>query len=254
MIFDCHLHINTVGPKETEIEIQKLLEDMKLVGIDRTCVMSLPLASLYFSKKDTLVIAEVLDNIGQKYKDILYPLIWLNPTLPNDFLIEVLDKYILKGNIIGVKLWVELNARDTRLDTLAEYMQAHDIPLLFHSWYKTVGKYADESNPSDIASLARRFPSLRIIAAHLTGFKERGVQDIKSCPNVVIDTSGCQPENGIMEYALRELGADRILYGSDYAGRDFATQLSRIYSIKMSDSDREKILFKNALKFFRKGE
>lgn len=254
MIFDSHLHVDFVRKPDKDKPIQELLDSMKLIGMERSCIMSDVLPSLYFSREDMLIQAEVLENAGKKYKDILYPLLWINPTLLFEFIKELIDRYIINGNIIGVKLWVELNARDERLEPLAAYLEKHGIPLLFHSWYKTVELYGAESDPSDIAVLAGKFPKLRILMAHLTGCKFRGVQDIKNCPNVFIDTSGGQPEDGYLEYALAELGPDRILYGSDYNGRDLATQLGRIYSVEMSNEDREKILSGNALKFFRKGE
>ncbi len=80
------------------------------------------------------------------------------------------------------------------------------------------------------------------------------MQDIKHCPNVFVDTSGSQPEDGYLEYALKTLGADRILFGSDYPIRDIATQLGRIDSVEMCKRDREKVLSENALMFFRKGQ
>lgn len=254
MIFDSHLHVDFIGKPDKDTPVQELLDNMKLAGIEKSCMMSDVLPSLYFSEEDMLTQAEVLENAARKYKDVLYPLLWINPTLPFDFIKELIDKHIINGGIIGVKLWVELNARDERLEPLAAYLEKHDIPLLFHSWYKTVELYGAESDPSDIAVLAKKFPKLRILMAHLTGCRLRGVQDIKNCPNVCIDTSGGQPEDGYLEYALKELGPDRILFGTDYSGRDLASQLARIYSVEMSDEDREKILSGNALKFFRKGE
>lgn len=254
MIFDSHLHVTMIGVSDTDSNIKKLLDCMKLVGIDRSCIMPEPVSSLYFSKDDMTSQAEFLNNVGEKYKDILYPLLWINPTLPFEFTKELIDRYIINGNIIGVKLWVELNACSSRLDALAGYLEKHNIPVLFHSWYKTVDKYGAESDPSDIAVLARKYPKLRILMAHLTGCRPRGVQDIKDCSNVWVDTSGGQPEDGYLEYALAELGPDRILFGSDYGGRDIATQLGRMYSVEMSDVDREKLLSGNALEFYRKGE
>jgi predicted TIM-barrel fold metal-dependent hydrolase len=101
--------------------------------------------------------------------------------------------------------------------------------------------------------MARKHPSLRILMAHLTGAKLRGIQDIKALPNVYLDTSGSQPEDGYLERAIEELGADRVLFGSDYPIRAFSTQLARIDSVSMSQEDREKVLYRNALRFFRKG-
>ncbi|MBT7300869.1 MAG: amidohydrolase family protein, partial [Victivallales bacterium] len=46
---------------------------------------------------------------------------------------------------------------------------------------------------------------------------------------------------------LARLGADRILFGSDVPGRDFAVQLGRIHGVAMPDEDRDKILRGNAV-------
>jgi predicted TIM-barrel fold metal-dependent hydrolase len=146
-----------------------------------------------------------------------------------------------------------MNTRDKRMEPLAKAMQAYGIPVLIHAWYKTVQKYKYECDPSDIADLASRFPKMKILMAHLTGSRKRGVQDIKKHNNIWIDTAGSQAEDGFLEYAINELGEDRILFGSDFDIRDIATQLGRIYSVDIDDNAREKILSGNALRFFSKG-
>lgn len=254
MIFDSHLHLGIMGSGNKEKVVQTLFDDMKRARVDKTCLMPDPPGYLYFSREDMLEQAETLSRMGEKYEGILYPLLWINPNLPFDFLKPLIDHYILNGHIIGVKFWIETNARDPRMELLAGYLEKHDIPVLFHCWYKTVQRYYGESDPSDMAIFARKYPSLRILMAHLTGCKFRGVQDIKTCSNVYVDTSSSQPEDGYLAYALQELGADRILYGSDYSGRDMATQIGRIHSIEMSHEDRDKIFCGNALKFFKRGE
>ena len=45
--------------------------------------------------------------------------------------------------------------------------------------------------------------------------------------------------------AVRELGAERIIYGSDAGGRSFATQLAKVYGAEIADADRRLILGKN---------
>jgi hypothetical protein len=104
----------------------------------------------------------------------------------------------------------------------------------------------DESNPADIADLARRHPKTKIIMTHLTGCGPRGVLDIRPCPNVYVDTSGSQPFSGVVEYAVEKLGAERVLYGSDTPIRDLACQLGRISGAKISRHARDLIFGLNA--------
>jgi predicted TIM-barrel fold metal-dependent hydrolase len=45
--------------------------------------------------------------------------------------------------------------------------------------------------------------------------------------------------------AVRELGAERVLYGSDVPGRSFASQLAKAVGADIPDSARELILSGN---------
>src|SRR5262249_42299240 len=108
-----------------------------------------------------------------------------------------------------------------------------------------------ESTPAEIADLARRFPEVTIVMAHLTGDQERGVLDIRDCPNVLIDTSGGQPDAGLVEYAVKKLGAERVIYGSDWPIRDLAVQVARVTGASISASDKDTILSGNARRILK---
>ncbi|NLC45401.1 MAG: amidohydrolase family protein [Clostridiales bacterium] len=256
MIIDSHLHFNLSG-KDKEQAVEGLLRDLAIVGVDKTCLMphtnTTGIGHLYSSRDEIIQSTEDACRSLEKHLEDLYILVWLNPLLPFDFLKGFVKDYIINGPVTGVKLSIQMNATDTRLDPLLTLLEENDIPLLFHCWYKTVQKYRYESDPRDMACIAKKHPSLRVLVAHLTGCGFRGVQDIRKYPNLFLDTCGSQPEDGLLQYALDNLGSDRILFGSDYPGRDIASQLGRIDSVDMSLEDREKILYKNAIQFFEGG-
>ena len=258
MIIDSHCHVFFSDGKKINEIIDKVYYDMNLVGIDGACLIPSKAKNYsYANQEDTSYLAEIVNEIGEKHPETFFTLLPVNPILPAEFLINIAQKYILNGSITGIKLLTEMNARDKRLEPLAEFLQGHDIPVLFHCWDKTVGKTTYESYPSDLVFFAKKFPSLRILVAHMTGCRFRGIQEFKAYSNILVDTSGSQPEDGYLQYALDTLGADRIIFGSDYSttnnSRDNATQLGRIDSIDMISDERDKILYKNALKFFKKG-
>lgn len=256
MIIDCHVHpgfiLNDYSSSEKELE--KLLDCMRRVGIDKACLSPMvtsPGSSWYFPGREHIIFsAEYQTELMKSHADKFFSLLWLNPHLDNEFSKELVRKYIINGNINAIKLWAEMNARDQKLNALADFLELHDIPVLFHCFNNTMGKIFFESDPSDIAVLAGRHPNLRIIMAHLRGCRFRGVQDIKRYENVYMDTSGSGSEDGYLEYALSELGPDRILFGSDYPGRDFAAQMARIDSVELSPEVKNKLFFDNAEKFF----
>ncbi|MGD9498148.1 MAG: amidohydrolase family protein [Armatimonadota bacterium] len=170
---------------------------------------------------------------------------YLSPNHPPEFIREEAHRCAQAG-MVAIKQGIEVNARDPRIDPIAEAAAELDIPILFHAWYKMVEKYPQESDASDIAHLARRHPDTRIIMAHLTGVGRRGVQDVEDLPNVWVDTCGGWYDTGMVEYAVRHLGAERLIYGSDYPGRDFAPQVGRVEGADISDEQREQILWRNA--------
>jgi uncharacterized protein len=68
---------------------------------------------------------------------------------------------------------------------------------------------------------------------------------IRTCQNVYADLAGGDPTAGFTEMAVRELGAERVLYGSDAGGRSFASQLGKVFGARISVSARQLILAGN---------
>ena len=173
-------------------------------------------------------------------------LCFLNPAHSRDFLESEMARCLDHPGMHGVKLEASVNARDVRLDPIMEELARRRAFLLHHSWYKSVGRVAQESTPADVADLASRWPEVRIVMAHVTAAGCRGVQDVKPWPNVLVDTSGSQPVAGVMEYAVAELGSDRLLYGSDAPGRDYAVQLARVQTASLTPEALSRVLYGNA--------
>jgi len=71
--------------------------------------------------------------------------------------------------------------------------------------------------------------------------------------NVYLDTSGFDPEMGIVEMAVERLGAERVIYGSDAPGRSFAAQVAKVIYADISEADKRLILGENAAKILRLG-
>ena len=82
---------------------------------------------------------------------------------------------------------------------------------------------------------------------HITGCGMRGIQDVAELPNVWVDTSGGQPVTGITEYAVKTLGASRVLFGSDVPYRDFSSQWGRVVGANIKEMEKKWILGMNAM-------
>lgn len=241
MIIDFHSH-NT-----TSQETDALFESSLRNGIRKIVLLGDVLRFGYYPTEKQ--IREINDDTIaalKRYPGLCYGFCFLNPANDVGFMLEELERCIHEHSFKGVKLEISVNCRDERLYPIMEKLKEYDLPLLHHCWYKTVSKYKDESDPADIAFLARIFPSVKIIMAHLAGCGHRGIEDIVECPNVYIDTSGGQPVAGLVEYAAQKLGPARILFGSDAPYRDVICQLGRIYGANLNESCKEMILYRNA--------
>lgn len=177
--------------------------------------------------------------------DWFLPFCYVNPMYPDESVVEM-ERCIARERMVGVKLWVARRATDPGLDPILRYAVALDVPVLQHAWLKTTGNLPGESFPADVANLARRHPRARLIMAHLNGCGMRGLEAVRACPNVVVDTSGGDPESGMVELAVARLGADRVVYGSDAPIRHFGVVLGKTLGTNLSDTVQQAILWDNA--------
>jgi len=176
----------------------------------------------------------------------------LNPRLGERHVMGEMERCVGGLGFRGIKLEISNNARDACMKPVMRAAERWDVPLLQHTWSMTnIHMRHMHSDPEDTAALARRHPNVQVIMAHLTGCGYRGVLEAKGVDNLVVDTSGGFPENGILDYALEHLGADHIVYGSDLPIRETSVTLNRILGTPMSADERAKILYGNTRRILK---
>ena len=157
-----------------------------------------------------------------------------------DFSLAEMERCIARGPMVGLKLWVARKCNDPAIDPIVRRAVELRVPIYQHTWIKATGNLPGESTPMELAELARRHPDAVLFCGHAGGDWEQGIRAVRPCPNVYLDTAGGDPAAGIVEMAVRELGADRVVYGSDVAGRGFASQLAKVEDL--TPRQREQIL------------
>jgi predicted TIM-barrel fold metal-dependent hydrolase len=170
---------------------------------------------------------------------------YVNPAFPDAAVAEI-DRCVASRRMHGVKLWVARRAVDPGLDPIMERAAELGVPVLQHAWNKTTGNLSGESTPADVADLARRHPMVPIVMAHLNGAGLRGIEQIAGCPNIVVDTSGGDPETHIVEAAVQVLGPRRVVFGSDAPIRHFMVSLGKVLAADLPDDAKQDILWNNA--------
>ena len=243
-IWDLHCHLSGVAGLTPEERLGNLLRYADCVGIERLCIyMGLKWAQ--DPSPDDLVQQndEVLRALA-KYPDRAFGFVYLSAKHVEHSLSE-LERCVAKGPMVGVKLWVAKRCDDPQIDPIIQRAAELKAVIFQHTWFKTNGNYAGESTPDDFAAMARRFPKVPMICGHTGGNWELGIRAVEPLKNVWIDLAGSDPTAGMTEMAVRELGADRIIYGSDGGGRSFASQLAKVHGAEISDADKQKIFCDN---------
>jgi predicted TIM-barrel fold metal-dependent hydrolase len=243
-IWDGHCHLSGVPGRTPEARLGKLLEYADRMGIARLCVF-MGMEWNYDPSPEHLRQEndEVLRAI-RAYPDRAFGFVYLNPRHAQASLDE-LNRCVRDGPMVGVKLWVAQHCNAPELDPLISRAAALKAPVLQHTWIKITGNLPGESTPMELAELAGRHPEATLICGHTGGDWEAGIRAIRPHPNVYADLAGGDPTAGFTEMAVRELGAERVLYGSDAGGRSFASQLGKVLGADVPESARRLILSEN---------
>ncbi|MFT5366567.1 MAG: putative TIM-barrel fold metal-dependent hydrolase [Candidatus Latescibacterota bacterium] len=254
--FDVHVHpldnFGMYAVNSPEEDARLLIEAAKRSGVEKMVLFSLHTT---VPREPTMNQCREANDYALKMQeiapDVFYSFCYVNPMYPNES-VEEIDRCVGEGRMCGIKLWVARRATDLGLDPIMERAVALDVPVLQHAWEKTTGNLEGESFPWDVADLARRHPMSRIIMAHLNGCGLRGLAAVADCPNLVVDTSGGDPESGMVEAAVDMLGAKRVVFGSDAPIRHFAVQLGKTLGTDLSDDVKRDILWNNTVRLLPK--
>ncbi len=151
---------------------------------------------------------------------------------------------------VGIKIHPELHGYPIREHgrALFAFAERHGAVVLTHSGQ-------ERSLPADFVPLANAFPGVRLILGHLgfciDGDPTRQVRAIQRCRhgNLYTDTSSAKsiiPR--LLEWAVREVGAERILFGSDTPLYFLANQRARVDAADLPAAAKRRILRDNAVR------
>ncbi len=102
------------------------------------------------------------------------------------------------------------------------------------------------TNCADMDALAAALPRLKIVYAHLNGRDEQLALMMKH-DNVCFDYSGHGADcEGMLRYVIDRVGADRVLYGTDYPGYHMVSDLEAALSGGLTSGELEAVLGMNA--------
>jgi len=162
-------------------------------------------------------------------------------------LAEILKKCPVHGMKVHPTL-TGLNPSEPRMYRLLELARAHGLPVQIHT-----GTFPFDTGGWDDVNLLepaiRDFPDVTIVLCHIGWDQYRQVLDLgERYPNVSVETSW-QPA-GVIRRAVARLGADRVLFGSDYPLLKQEYALAHIRQALDGD-DYRRVVSGNAMRLLR---
>lgn len=263
---DSHVHVNLGS---TDIEVQKkyaetLIDYSQRLKVDRL-VLSNPVTQLIGGVPDGSPDSFIRNNnivlgVMKLHPSIFSGSFTFNPVYAKESMNEI--KRCVDLGMTNVKVYYQTKINDPSYYPIVEKMI--DLKMIIHCHAEAqigVGGYRMKYNgykpknvslPEDFADIAKRYPEAMFQYAHIGGGGdwEYMCKTLKNSPNVYVDTSGSNNEENLVDFAVANLGEDRVLFGSDNC---YYQSVGKILASNLNEAQKRKIFFENFNNILKKG-
>ena len=225
--------------------LQGLLDSMKRANISASLV-----ANIATKPAQMMPILEFCKQIKS---DAIHPLISFHPS--NDtYEVEDMFGEAHVAGIRGVKLhpmYQNFLIDDKYMYGFYELMASFGFFVMFHTGFDMAFPENNQADVERVKKIANWFKDLTIVCTHVGGWKQWDrISCLSDCKNVYTETSLTMSEISDEEFikAISYFDEDRVLFGSDSPWADQKEMLERTLQLKISDRQKEKMVYENAAK------
>ncbi len=242
--------------------LEELLDMMKRFKVQKGLLLSPPM------NDGTILANEEIINLCGRSKGLLHPVITVEPS-PREVRRAIKLAKENRGLVKAFKVrlgYVNASAGSRVYNQLYDFAESENLPALFHTGDTAVGTGAlAKSHPLSLDELANKRGALKIVLCHFGNpwFMDTAELVYKH-ENVYTDISGLITGSGSYaeEYAEWLAGniseaiyyigdAGKVFFGTDYPVTKQSDALALVKSLEISQSDKERILLKNAERVFQ---
>lgn len=179
----------------------------------------------------------------------------VNPNFTQHALQEI-ERGVARG-AIGIKLAAGRRADDALLNDIGAAAAHYGVPVLHHVWQHRRRDWPnqDASDGLDLARLAARHPRVTFLLAHIGGGGDwaHTFPAVSEQSNIVMDLSGSGIDRGMLDDALLQVGASRLLWAADMTMCTGLTKLRALEQVGASAEQIAAIRWGNAVRIFPTG-
>jgi hypothetical protein len=243
---DAHIHVDLYhgGPEENIKAADRL-------GIEKMFI-SRPIASGPGKPEDVRASNDIVLRAVRKFPDRFVGQLTVNVEYPAASLEEI--KRCVDAGMVGLKVYTQVKINDPLFYPVIEKMA--DLKMIIHMHAYTqlgLGGYRmkydvktrpNTSIPEDFVDIARRYPEAMFQYAHIGagGDWEYACKMLRNYPNVYVDCSGSSNDEYMLDFAVRQLGEDRIFFGSDNC---YFQSVGKVLAANLTEAQKKKIFFDN---------
>jgi predicted TIM-barrel fold metal-dependent hydrolase len=243
MITDCHVHIGQNQFFHMDADADFLLREADRAGIDRMLVTDV--VSLFYDIDEGNAY---LREQRKRSPERILAYYSVGQARYGPLHVEKFERHVCDYGFIGLKIYsvppLQLIV-DPYLIPLIEKAAELRVPILAHS------------TGEECEALSRRVPEAIIINAHMgccpqaNGDWHRSIAAAKAYPNIYLDTTSSSFDNNMIEHAVAEVGAERVLYGSDLPLLDPVLQVAKVTEADIPEEAKALILHGNIDRLLR---
>ncbi len=148
-------------------------------------------------------------------------------------------KRCLDAGMVGIKLHSANGIPYTseKYTPVWRYADEHGVPMLLHTW----------GGLKDLDKVFEEYRGMPVLLAHSGCTRAEEYADCaERHPHVYLELafSGCK--YGLVEYFVRRLSAERVVFGSDMPWMPLGQQIGKVVFADISEADKKAILVDNA--------
>lgn len=175
----------------------------------------------------------------------------IDPRVPETY--RQAEEMLQSPKCVGIKIHPEEHVYPINDfgEAIFEFAARHRAVVLSHSSERN-------SLAGDLVDWANRFPEMKLILAHIgcgwdgdLTHQVRGVLKSRH-GNVFADTSSARSITpGLIEWTVKQIGVDKVLFGTDTPLYLTSMQRTRIDAADLTDAQKKAILHENAERLFQ---
>lgn len=239
MIVDAHVHIGKSTRLQIDADGELLVRYADELGFDKICCTDLT-ALFYDMHEGNRLLADEM----KRFPDRILGYASLHSTRFGQAALDELERCRHDYGMRGLKIYStpETSIAEPAMIPILEKCVALDFPILAHT------------TPHECEYLMSYVPEAKLMMAHggaqpfAKGDWNRAIMAAKKYPNLYLETASSTIDLGFVEACVAELGAAKIIFGSDMPLLDPWTQLTKIRSTRIAQADRDLILGGNILR------